>query len=564
MRLALLTINPIIGDLAGNAALIAAGLDHARTAGADLAVFPELALSGYPPRDLLLREGFVDACSAAAEELGRRVPPGLTAVFGAPLPRPGGGVTNSLLAFRDGRRVDRYDKRLLPTYDVFDEDRYFEPGERPCVLDVAGTRVGLAICEDLWRGEDAGFAARYARLPDPVAELVAAGARLIVSPSASPFVLGKRAKHRAIVRAHAARHDLPVASLNQLGGHDDLVFDGHAFVEGPRGTLAMRPMFSAAPLVVDPSEAPDVAPGRDAPDEPPDERLLFDALVTGVRDYLRKTGFREAILGLSGGIDSALTAALAVAALGHGAVLGISMPGRYSSEGSRADARDLAARLSIRCREIPIDAPWSGFHTTLDDAFTLAGLDRLGARLPDIAEENLQSRVRGTLLMSLSNRTGAIVLTTGNKSELAVGYCTLYGDMNGGLAVLSDVSKTWVYRLSRWINTNWAACGFASPPIPDASITKAPSAELRPDQTDQDTLPPYDVLDEILARRVEAQQSVSTIARETGFDPALVARIARLVDVNEFKRRQAALGLKVTTVAFGPGRRMPIVNGYRA
>jgi NAD+ synthetase len=313
-------------------------------------------------------------------------------------------------------------------------------------------------------------------------------------------------------------------------------------------------------LVVDLS----AAPGHDAPDEPPDERLLFDALVTGVRDYLRKTGFREAIIGLSGGIDSALTAALAVAALGPGAILGVSMPGRYSSEGSRADALDLAARLSIRCHATPIDAPWLGFRTALDDAFALAGLDRLGARLPDVAEENLQSRVRGTLLMALSNRTGAIVLTTGNKSELAVGYCTLYGDMNGGLAVLSDLSKTWVYRLSRWINENHAACGFGSPPIPEASISKAPSAELRPDQTDQDTLPPYDVLDEILARRVEGQQAVSTIARETGFDPALVARIARLVDLNEFKRRQAALGLKVTSVAFGSGRRMPIVNGHRA
>lgn len=606
MRLALAPINPTVGDINGNAALIAAGIDKARAAGAELVVFPELALCGYPPRDLLLMEGFVPACAEAAKNLGETQTRGLTVVFGAPLPadqnKPGtsirgrANVANSLLVYRDNQFVDYYDKRLLPTYDVFDEDRYFEPGDRTVVLPFPASAsshptshiphptsfAGLAICEDLWKGEDAGFASRYHAAPDPVAALIKAGAGLILSPSASPFVLGKGEKHRAILRQHAMKHGVYVASVNQLGGNDDLIFDGHALVYSPMGELiAAGRGFSDEQLVMEVPAEPRVpgAPAAARPSAPgtphsspcilldsPD-RLLFEALTLGIRDYLRKTGFRQAIIGLSGGIDSALTAVLAVAALGPQNVLGVSMPGQYSSEHSRTDAYDLAKRLAIRCPTIPIDQPFAGFHEALDRAFGELGYPPLGRSLPDICEENVQSRVRGSILMALSNRTGAMVLTTGNKSELAVGYCTLYGDMNGGLAVLSDVSKQLVYRLSRWINANHALCGLTTqgggPPIPERSITKPPSAELRPDQTDQDTLPPYDVLDQIIERYIERHESPRRIIEETGTDPATVQRVVRMIDIAEYKRKQTAVGLKVTTVAFGAGRRMPIAQRWR-
>jgi NAD+ synthetase len=616
MRLALAPINPTVGDIDGNAALIAAGIDKARVAGADAVVFPELALCGYPPRDLLLMEGFVPACAAAAKTIGESHTRGLTVIFGTPLPadqdKPGtsirgrASVANSLVVYRDNKFVDYYDKRLLPTYDVFDEDRYFEPGDRTVLLGPPPHAPGLAICEDLWKGEDAGFSSRYHAAPDPVAALIAAGAGLILSPSASPFVLGKGEKHRAILKHHALKHHVYVASVNQLGGNDDLIFDGHAFVYGPGGELvAAGRGFSDEQLVVDlpppprgrgrggrfedlptssPSEgtkaATTSAPGASYdPNLPPrplpregggscllldsHDRLLFEALSLGIRDYLRKTGFAKAIIGLSGGIDSALTAVLAVAALGPQNVLGVAMPGKYSSEHSKTDAYDLAKRLNIKCPTIPIDQPFAGFHQALDAAFTQLGAPTMGAKLPDLTEENVQSRVRGSILMALSNRTGAMVLTTGNKSELAVGYCTLYGDMNGGLAVLSDVSKQLVYRLSRWINANPALCGFSQPPIPERSITKPPSAELRPDQTDQDTLPPYDILDQIIERCIEQHQSPTTIIKETGIDAATVRRVVRMIDVAEYKRKQTAVGLKVTTVAFGAGRRMPIAQKWK-
>lgn len=566
MRLALAQVNPTVGDVEGNAGVVASSIDAARAAGADLVVLPELCISGYPPRDLVVQEGFVEACAAAAKRIGESATRGITAVFGVPLPLEGGVVGNSLLAYRDNALIDYYDKRLLPTYDVFDEDRYFRAGERAVVIDVpsrgGAVRVGLSICEDLWRGEDVGFNWRYEGRPDPVAELAAAGATLIVNPSASPFVLGKGARHRDLLRRHATRHGVFIAAVNQVGGNDELIFDGHAAVYAPGGELfGAAPGFEEALLVVDMPQTGGAAPDPLLTAAP--QELMFRALTLGVRDYLRKTGFSRAVLGLSGGIDSALTAAIAVSALGAENVLGLAMPSRYSSSGSREDALDLAARLGMRCEVVPIDGPFAALAKTLDGAFGGLGLGALGSSLPDVAEENLQSRIRGTIMMALSNRTGALLLTTGNKSELAVGYCTLYGDMNGGLAVLSDLSKRQVYAASRWINANFERCGFRREPIPERSITKAPSAELRPNQTDQDSLPPYDVLDAIVERYVEGRQSAARIVRETGIDAATVARVTRLIDTSEFKRKQAAVGLKITSVAFGSGRRMPIAQRWR-
>lgn len=581
MRTALIQTNPTVGDIPANTARMGLLANEAIAAGAELLVFPELAICGYPPRDLLLHEGFVQACASAAEEFGRRHSRNATLVFGCPLPvRRHGldaasdphGIANSLLVFRDGQRIARYDKRLLPTYDVFDEDRYFEPGEEAVVIDVPTTagvrRVGLAICEDLWKGEDAGFASRYQRDPDPVAALAAAGADTIVSPSASPFVLGKGGRHRDILTKHARRHGLAIASVNQVGGNDDLVFDGHAAAfDAHARPLAFGPGFEEAITIVDiPAGAGSTR--ADAPTDPlldaAPEALLYHALVLGTRDYLHKTGHDRALLGLSGGIDSAVTCAIAVAALGPGHVLGVAMPGKYSSGHALDDARLLAANLDVRLVTAPIAPPFDGFRSALDAAFAEIGQPLLGQAMPDVTEQNLQSRARGVITMALSNRTGALLLTTGNKSEIAVGYCTLYGDMNGGLAVLSDVTKIQVYRLARWINRHHQDAGFDRPPIPESSITKPPSAELAPGQLDADSLPAYEVLDEIVERYVERKQSVSTIVAESGIDREVVDRITRLIDLNEYKRKQTAIGIKVTSVAFGSGRRVPIAQRWRS
>jgi NAD+ synthase (glutamine-hydrolysing) len=574
MRLALAQINPTIGDLEGNASLIAGAIGRARDAGAELVVLPELCVCGYPPKDLLLQEGFVGACAETAKKIGETQTRGITAVFGVPLSReddPASAlIANSLVVYRDNRFLEYHDKRLLPTYDVFDEDRYFTPGDRAVVVPCGEHRVGLSICEDLWKGEDVGFSFRYARSADPVEDLARAGATLIVSPSASPFLLGKGARHRALLARHAARHRCFVASVNQVGGNDELIFDGHSAVLGPSGDLiAAGPGFIEDVAIIElPGPASSVSTRISGVQDPllaaSEEELLFKAVVLGIRDYLRKTGFKQAVLGISGGIDSAVTAALGCAAIGGANITGLVMPGKYSSEHSKSDAAELAKRLGMRAVTVPIDAPFRGFHKELDRAFIESGLAPMGRALPDLTEENVQSRIRGTSLMAWSNRTGAIVLTTGNKSELAVGYATLYGDMNGGLAPISDVSKRDVYRLARWMNANWRACGFAAPPVPEGSITKPPSAELRPDQKDQDSLPPYDVLDAIIERYVERRQSPGRIIRETDIDKAIVAKVVRMIDVAEYKRKQAAIGLKVTSVAFGSGRRVPIAQGWRA
>ena len=586
VRIALAQINPTVGDLEANATLIQAAIAQARDQGADLVVLPELAICGYPPKDLLLQDGFIAACARIIKRVGESATTNITVVIGTPLPHSGNpdepaGICNSLVVYADNAYVTFYDKRLLPTYDVFDEDRYFVPGDDAVVVPVllrsgldAGqsVRVGLSICEDLWKGEDAGFAGRYAQRADPVDALIAAGAQLIVNPSASPFVLGKGLRHRRIVQGHAFKHAVPVLAVNQVGGNDELIFDGHAVAFDADGSLlAAGPGFVEDVVLVDVrlahSEGKRIqreTPRRDELLFTSNESLAFRALVLGVKDYLRKTGFKKALLGISGGIDSALTAAIAVCAIGSSNVLGVAMPGPYSSSHSVDDARDLATRLGIDYIALPIAEPMNGFRSAIDHAFTSLNSTPLGASLPDLAEENLQSRIRGTALMALSNRTGAIVLTTGNKSELAVGYCTLYGDMNGGLAVLADADKELVYALSRWINANHADYGFATPPIPQRTIDKPPSAELRPNQTDQDSLPPYDVLDRILDLAIEQHASTSTIQHETGYDRATIERIMRLISISEFKRKQAAIGLKLTSVAFGSGRRMPIAQRWRS
>jgi NAD+ synthetase len=582
MRLALVQFNPMVGDVGGNARRI---LDLARAAageGAGLIVFPELALVGYPPRDLLLQEGFLEAVRAEALALAAALPPEVMVMVGTPWKPgvhsaaaadawdPSGPTTNSVLCFRGGVIEARYDKRLLPTYDVFDEDRYFTPGGRAVVVDVGGVKVGVSVCEDLWRGDDARAASRYTDAPDPVSALVHAGATLIVNPSASPFVLGKGARQRDILMRHAKAHGVTVAAVNQVGGNDDLIFDGHAAVYVPAPAAVGQPsLFAAGPgfvehtLIVDLPKAPRHAAFPAVPDPllaACAEQLLWNALVLGVRDYCRKTGFTSAVLGLSGGIDSALVATIAAAALGPERVTGVLMPSRYSSQGSLDDAAVLARALGVRSVTVPIEPPHAVMESLLAPAW---GELRLPGE-PGVTEENIQSRLRGVILMAFSNKSGAILLTTGNKSELAVGYCTLYGDMNGGLAVLPDVTKMQVYALSRWINANHRACGFDVPPIPEASITKAPSAELRPNQTDQDSLPPYEVLDEIIERYIEGHQSASRIIRATGIDESTVRRVIRLIDVNEYKRKQTPVGLKVTDKSFGPGRRQPIAQGWRA
>ena len=577
MKLGLVQFNPVVGAISANARRVLEWTARASDAGADLIVFPELALCGYPPRDLLLQEGFAEQIRDVSQELAASIG-GQTLMLGAPWrPAPGAGLppdewdararlTNSVLVMRQGRIIARYDKRLLPTYDVFDEDRYFRAGKSPLVIEVAGVRVGVSVCEDLWRGDDAGAIDRYRDEPDPVADLLEAGAQLIINPSASPFVLGKGPRQRDLLTRHARAGRVAIASVNQVGGNDDLVFDGHAavYAPGPAGPVlvAAGPGFEESLVLAD-IHAPRAghAEPRAVADpllEAAAESLLWRALVLGVRDYIRKTGFTSCLLGLSGGIDSALTAAVAVAALGPASVLGVALPSRFSSQGSLDDAHALARALGMRLETLPIEPLHAQAERSLAPVFGGLGLDAA----PGVTEENIQSRLRGLLLMALSNKSGALLLTTGNKSELAVGYCTLYGDMNGGLAVLADVPKVMVYRLSRWVNEQHRACGFAQAPIPLSTITKAPSAELRPNQTDQDSLPPYDVLDEIIDRYVERRQSATVIVEQSGFDPALVARVITLIDRSEYKRRQMPTGLKVTSSTFGPGRRWPIAQGY--
>jgi NAD+ synthetase len=555
MKLTLAQINTTVVDFQGNLAQIAAACDRARARRDDLVLTPELALTGYPTLDLLER---AETTQAAVDLLPRLAECSRDLVLVVGLALPGGfgasgrvlrPAVNAAVVFEDGRYVATIRKRLLPTYDVFDEDRYFQPGLSAQVLSLRGRRLGITICEDIWSGDEQG-PKRYD--VDPTAELAAAGADAILNLSASPFDLGKAARRLELVRDVAGRHGLPVAYCNLVGGNDSLIFDGRSFVTDARGrVVAQAPAFQTADLCC---ELPDAGPpglpqDREIPSEfappPPDETRA--ALVLGLRDYVTKCGFRSVLLGLSGGIDSALTAALAVEALGAEHVTGVAMPGPYSSGGSVTDALALATNLGIRCPILPIGAPYLASRELLAGEF-----DRHPGPEHDIADQNLQARMRGLVLMGLSNRTGAMLLTTGNKSELAVGYCTLYGDMNGGLAPLGDLPKMLVYEVARTYNRDREV-------IPEATLTKPPSAELAPGQTDQDSLPPYPVLDALLELYLVHQLDAETIIAR-GFDAQTVRRVVRLVELNEYKRRQAAPVLRVTRKAFGGGRRVPMAR----
>ncbi len=542
MKIALLQINPTVGDLAGNAGLIAEAAREAGRLGAALAVTPELALVGYLPRDLLLSAGFVRRSWDVLSDLARDLRKGPPVLVGLAEPNPseeGRPLHNSAVLGRGGGVEQRFRKALLPTYDVFDEDRYLEAFHGAQILHLAGHPLGVSICEAVWNDRDFWKRRRYPH--DPVEELIAAGAEAIVNLSASPFTVGKHLRREEMLGSMARKHRAPIAYVNQVGGNDDLVFDGRSCAFNADGTpIARGRAFEADVVVCDLDGGQPMAPPSDATTE----SEIWRALVLGTRDYVRKCGFKSAVIGLSGGVDSSLTAAIAAEAIGPAGVLGVLMPSPYSSRGSTDDSLQLAANLGVQTITLPIEAAVHAIERTLGEAF--AGAPR------DVTEENIQARIRGNLLMALSNKRGALLLTTGNKSELAVGYCTLYGDMSGGLAVIADVPKTMGYRVCRWLNHERGR-----DVIPDAILTKAPSAELRPNQTDQDSLPPYDVLDAILQRHVEQFQGADEIVA-AGFDRATVQRVLQLVRAAEFKRKQAAPGLKVTDRAFGTGWRMPI------
>jgi NAD+ synthase (glutamine-hydrolysing) len=564
-RIALAQIDTTVGDLGGNAERIRAFTMLARDAGARLVVFPELAVCGYPPRDFLDMPEFVDRCATAVADLARpgSWSRGVAVVFGFPEKGTGApppGLFNAVALVDGGRLAAVGRKSLLPTYDVFDETRYFLPSSSSTVaragsLDLA---LGLSVCEDIWNDKRFWDRPRYER--DPIADLVTGGADLVLNVSASPYALGKATLRERMLVAAARSQGTPVAYVNQVGGNDSLVFDGGSMLVGADGrVLARAPLFEEALLVadVDGSDVRVLSPdGRDLPapsppDASPDGQAdeVFRALVLGVRDYVRKCGFASAVIGLSGGIDSALTAAVAAAALGPGRVTGIGMPSRYSSDHSREDARILAERLGIGFREVFIEPMHAAYLASLTETF--------GHAPGDLTEQNVQARIRGQILMAVSNETGALLLSTGNKSELAVGYCTLYGDMAGGLAVIGDLPKTLVYRVSRAANR-----ALGKEAIPERTFTKPPSAELKPGQVDQDSLPPYDVLDDILAAYVEERLPLGDIVQR-GHPEELVRRVLRMVNGSEYKRRQAAPVLKVTGKAFGEGRRLPIAHGWR-
>lgn len=540
MKVGIAQINTTVGDFAGNSARILAAYHELVDQGADLVVTPELSITGYPPLDLIFAGEFVErnletlaGIHAAIGEV-----PLLVGFIDRNLNGQGKPFYNAAALLCKGAEPVIIHKRLLPTYDVFDEARYFEPGQVSAPIEIAGKKVGITICEDLWTQE---FLPGPLYRVDPPADLVNGGAEILINLSASPYQYGKPARRIQMLHAQAKRFGLPIYYCNSVGGNDQLVFDGHSSVFSARGERVQEMLgFGEQLLVIEEPTDAFHGDGRDQLGE------LYRALVLGLRDYFRKCGFKSAVLGLSGGIDSALTAVLAVEALGKENVTGAAMPGPYSSEGSIKDAFTLAETLGIKCLNIPITNSYEVMKSVLREIFE--------GRPEDATEENLQARLRGVTMMALSNKFGSLLLTTGNKSELAVGYCTLYGDMCGGLAVISDLPKTLVYELASWINRGKEV-------IPAATITKPPSAELRPDQTDQDSLPPYDLLDAILALYVEENLPIREIVSR-GYDEALVRRITGMVDRNEYKREQAAPGLKVTGRAFGMGRRLPLAQRY--
>lgn len=551
MRLALAQLDFTIGAFEDNYGKIRAAVARAASAEADLVVFSELATTGYPPRDLLMQPGFIDRNLELLDRVAALSTTQLAVLIGYVDRNPssaGKQLFNAAALCSGGRVVERRCKVLLPTYDVFDEDRYFEPGTSVAPIEWRGTRLGVTICEDVWNDSDFWPKRLYHR--DPVAELAAQGTDLLINLSSSPFDLRKAAVRRDMIRQNASKHRRYFFYVNQVGGNDELIFDGHSIGIAPDGSQVVRAKeFEEDFIVYD-------VPSGDTPRPPAvlrdvsasDEASAWGALVLGLRDYARKCGFVSAVLGLSGGIDSAVTACLAADALGPGNVLGVMMPTRYSSSHSVEDAKALAANLGIRSLVIPIDDIFQAYLDALAPAPACSDTAR------DMMEQNLQARARGAVLMALSNSSGAIVLSTGNKSELAVGYCTLYGDMCGGLAVISDVPKTLVYRLAAFVNRDRVI-------IPESSITKAPSAELKPGQKDQDSLPPYDVLDQIVEAYVERDMDVDAIAK-LGLDRGTVEAMVRRINASEYKRRQAAPGLKISSKAFGIGRRYPVAAHY--
>ena len=542
MKIALGQINPTVGDFSGNSRKIIENAQRAQAAGARMILFPELAVCGYPPRDLLEKPSFVARNSQAIEQIARAAP-GIAVVCGYVSParvETGKSVMNSAAMLNDGILKFVQSKMLLPTYDVFDEVRHFAPAPAQQIFEFGGRQLAITICEDAWN--DKHFWHRRLYSIDPVEELLHHGANLVLNISASPFHLGKRELRYKMLATIARDNKVPVAMVNQVGGNDSLVFDGSSVVIAPDGRVVAQGKSFEEDLIYFDSET---LKGDVHPQLASGEPCAYAALVLGTRDYVRKCGFQRVIIGLSGGIDSALTAAIAVEALGRESVIGVAMPSQYSSESSVTDARELAQNLGIRFEVVPIAAIFDAYRKALAPVF--AGLPE------DVTEENIQARIRGAILMAFSNKFNALVLTTGNKSELGVGYCTLYGDMVGGLAVISDVPKTMVYRISYYVNS-------LKPVIPRSTLEKPPSAELRPGQLDSDSLPPYDVLDTILEDYVEDYHTAEQIAAERGYDVQLVRGVVRMVERSEYKRQQAAPGLKITPKAFGVGRRFPIAQ----
>ncbi|MGA8764222.1 MAG: NAD+ synthase [Candidatus Sulfotelmatobacter sp.] len=540
MNIALGQINPTVGDFSGNAAKIVDYSHRAQAAGAGLILFPELSICGYPPRDLVERPSFVARNRESAERIAAETQ-GIAVICGLVTPAEsdtGKSVMNSAALLQDGKIAFVQSKMLLPTYDVFDEMRNFAPAKSQELFPFCGNRMALTICEDAWN--DKLFWPKRLYTVDPIDTLIRAGGNFVLNISASPFWIGKREFRHNMLAAIARNHKVPVAMVNQVGGNDSLVFDGSSIVLNAQGNVIAQGRSFEEDLIYFDSKS---LTGDMHEQIAGEEASVYGALALGTRDYMRKCGFQKAIVGLSGGIDSALTAVIAVDAVGRENVIGVGMPGPYSSPGSIDDARALAQNLGIRFELLPIHQVFDAHRETLKPVFA--------RQRKDVTEENIQSRARGTLLMALSNKFGAIVLSTGNKSELGVGYCTLYGDMVGGLAVISDVPKTLVYRLSLYANSR-------RPVIPQATLEKPPSAELRPGQKDSDSLPPYEILDTVLEDYIEDARSAERIAADHGFDLEIVKRVIGMVDRAEYKRQQAAPGIKISPKAFGYGRRFPI------
>ncbi len=543
MKIALLQLNLTVGDIEGNIRLILDGVKKAAESGAKLCVTSELAITGYPPRDLLLNADFVTRCREAVTELSHNIPEGMALLAGGVdlnHDAMGNPLRNAAWLIKHNTAPKVFYKWLLPTYDVFDEQRYFEPAKDVNSFEFNGTRFGVTICEDVWNDRDENSHRRYGS--NPIPDIMAAKPDVLLNLSASPFNIGKQMAREKLLGDIASRHGVPVFYANQIGGNDDLVFDGRSCVFTSDGVLAARGKgFEEDVVIVE----MDGSNGIIEKDDFCEESEAWRAMVLGLNNYLSKTGFTKVVLGLSGGIDSALTAAVAAEALGPENVTGVLMPSPYSSQGSVDDSLALVENLGINCTTIPISNLMTEFESAL--APTFKGLPA------NVTEENIQSRIRGNLVMAISNKMGALLVTTGNKSELAVGYCTIYGDMAGGLAVISDLYKTLVFRICRWLNEQGRG-----EIIPVPIIEKPPSAELRPDQKDEDSLPPYDILDRIIELRVEHHRAESEIIAETSYDPETVRYVLRLIKISEFKRKQAAPGLKITSRAFGTGWRMPI------